>query len=79
MLCFQETCSALLGQGKKLDKPIRDGMSWLITTIGSMYEKLHERVQNDVALEKEKQAKAKKEKAERVRKIREQRYEMTTL
>ena len=69
----QELCAAIYGQGKKMDKSIRLGMRWLISTIQSNYERLDERVQRDVTKQKERLKQEKAEKAERVRKIREER------
>ncbi|ELU13265.1 hypothetical protein CAPTEDRAFT_184387 [Capitella teleta] len=73
--CRVETCSAILGQGKKLDKPIKDGFSWLVGIITSNFEKLDARIRKDVEEMKEKAAQDKKERAERVRKQKEERYE----
>lgn len=72
---FQEPCSAVIGQGKKLDKSIRNGMSWLVAMIIKDWESLKTRVADDVKVMKQKQAKERKEKQERVRKIREERYD----
>ncbi len=74
---FQEPCSAILGQGKKMDKPIKEGMIWLINTIHSTYDQLHERIEADKAVEMKKKDKEKAERNERVRKIRENRCVFT--
>lgn len=71
--CRVEMCSAISGQGKKLDKSIKTGMEWLLTTISNSFEKLNERVQRDVEEQQEREAQEKKARAERVRKIREER------
>ena len=66
-------CAAIIGKGKKLDKPIQQGMSWLLNAISSDHEKLDRRVEEDVAELKERKKKEMEEKRERVRKIREER------
>lgn len=70
---WQEPCSAVLGYGKKLDKPIRNGINWLLNNIAKDYEALTERVQRDTAEQKLLEEQDKKERAERVKKIREER------
>jgi hypothetical protein len=70
---FQETCSAILGQGKKLDKAIQEGVAWLVGIIISNFDKLNARVQKDVEEMKAKAAQERKERAERVRKQKEER------
>ncbi len=67
-------CSAVMGQGKKLDPAIKDGMRWLLETIRNSYEKLSERVTQDVSEQRAQEAKDKQERAARVRKQREARY-----
>ena len=69
----QETCSAILGQGKKIDKSIHQGFSWLINVIMSNFEKLQQRVEKDVTELKEREAQDKRERAERVRILKEER------
>ena len=66
-------CSALLGQGKKMDPAIRKGMLWLLQIVDNMWDKLDERVQKDVAEKKEREARERKEKMERVEKMRKER------
>lgn len=71
--CRVETCTAISGQGKKIDRAIHQGFEWLISVVNNNYEKLSERIEKDVAVQKEREAKEKEAKAERVRKIREER------
>ena len=70
---LQEMCSAVLGQGKKLDPSIRKGMQWLLAYIKEDWTDLDERVQADIAELREREKQEKRERAERVRKIREER------
>ncbi|XP_067848929.1 ADP-ribosylation factor-like protein 13B isoform X2 [Heptranchias perlo] len=72
-LCQIEPCSAVLGYGKKLDKAIRKGLGWLLTTIAKDYDVLQERVQKDTMEQKVQEEQEKRERAERVRRIREDR------
>ncbi|XP_078088672.1 ADP-ribosylation factor-like protein 13B isoform X2 [Mustelus asterias] len=75
-LCQIEPCSAALGYGKKLDKSIRKGLSWLLITIAKDYDVLQERVQKDTMEQKAQEEKEKRERAERVRRIREEREQI---
>jgi len=70
---LQETCSALQGQGKRIDPSIGTGFKWLINTILKSYEKRQERVDTDTREQQEREAQEKRGRAERVRKIREER------
>ena len=72
-MCYQETCSAILGQGKKIDKSIHQGFLWLVNVIMSNLDKLQQRVEKDTNELRDKEALDKKERAERVRKQREER------
>ncbi|MBN3326097.1 AR13B protein, partial [Atractosteus spatula] len=72
-LCQIEPCSAVIGYGKKLDKSIRKGLSWLLNNIAKDYEALNERVQKDTAEQKAQEEQEKRERAERVRRVREER------
>ncbi|XP_061745213.1 ADP-ribosylation factor-like protein 13B isoform X2 [Nerophis ophidion] len=72
-LCQIEPCSAVLGYGKKFDKSIKRGLSWLLNNIGKDYEAITERVQKDTAEQRAQEEQDKKERAERVRLIREER------
>ncbi|XP_064167953.1 ADP-ribosylation factor-like protein 13B isoform X1 [Anguilla rostrata] len=72
-LCQIEPCSAVLGYGKKLDKSIKNGLSWLLSNIAKDYEALNERVQKDTAEQRAQEEQDKKERAERVRRVREER------
>ncbi|XP_056157294.1 ADP-ribosylation factor-like protein 13B isoform X2 [Lampris incognitus] len=72
-LCQIEPCSAVLGYGKKIDKSIKNGLSWLLNIIAKDYEAIAERVQKDTAEQRAQEEKDRKERAERVRQIREER------
>ncbi|XP_057686301.1 ADP-ribosylation factor-like protein 13B isoform X5 [Corythoichthys intestinalis] len=72
-LCQIEPCSAVLGYGKKVDKSIKRGLSWLLNNIAKDYEAITERVQKDTAEQRAQEEQDKKERAERVRRIREER------
>ncbi|XP_061841210.1 ADP-ribosylation factor-like protein 13B isoform X1 [Nerophis lumbriciformis] len=72
-LCQIEPCSAVLGYGKKFDKSIKRGLSWLLNNIAKDYEAITERVQKDTAEQHAQEEQDKKERAERVRRIREER------
>ncbi len=69
----QEPCSAVLGYGKKVDKSIKKGLKWLLNNIAKDYEAITERVQKDTAEQRALEEQDKKERAERVRRIREER------
>lgn len=70
---LQEPCSAVLGYGKKVDKSIKKGLNWLLSNIAKDYEAIAERVQKDTAEQRALEEQDKKERAERVRRIREER------
>ncbi|XP_061627732.1 ADP-ribosylation factor-like protein 13B isoform X2 [Phyllopteryx taeniolatus] len=72
-LCQIEPCSAVLGYGKKVDKSIKRGLSWLLNNIAKDYEDITERVQKDTAEQRALEEQDKKERAERVRRIKEER------
>ncbi|KAK7893096.1 hypothetical protein WMY93_022248 [Mugilogobius chulae] len=72
-LCQIEPCSAVLGYGKKVDKSIKKGLSWLLNNIAKDYEAITERVQKDTDEQRAQEEQDKKERAERVRRIREER------
>ncbi|XP_062383937.1 ADP-ribosylation factor-like protein 13B isoform X2 [Sardina pilchardus] len=72
-LCQIEPCSAVIGYGKKVDKSIKNGMNWLLSSIARDYEAITERVQRDTAEQKAQEEQDKKDRAERVRRIREER------
>ncbi|XP_027867052.1 ADP-ribosylation factor-like protein 13B isoform X4 [Xiphophorus couchianus] len=72
-LCQIEPCSAILGCGKKVDKSIKKGLTWLLSNIAKDYEAIAERVQKDTAEQRALEEQDKKERAERVRRIREER------
>lgn len=69
----QEPCSAVLGYGKKIDKSIKKGLNWLLSNIAKDYEAITERVQKDTAEQRALEEQDKKERAERVRRMREER------
>ncbi|NXD00117.1 AR13B protein, partial [Certhia familiaris] len=73
-LCQIEPCSAIMGCGKKIDKSIKKGLFWLLHIIAKDFDALNERIQRDTTEQKALEEQKKLERAERVRKIREQRY-----
>ncbi|NXX33852.1 AR13B protein, partial [Nicator chloris] len=73
-LCQIEPCSAIMGCGKKIDKSIKKGLFWLLHIIAKDFDALHERIQRDTTEQKALEEQKKLERAERVRRIREQRY-----
>ncbi|NWV31014.1 AR13B protein, partial [Grantiella picta] len=73
-LCQIEPCSAIMGCGKKIDKSIKKGLFWLLHIIAKDFDALHERIQRDTAEQKAYEEQKKLERAERVRRIREERY-----
>ncbi|XP_065598009.1 ADP-ribosylation factor-like protein 13B [Cyrtonyx montezumae] len=72
-LCQIEPCSAIMGNGKKIDKSIKKGLYWLLHIIAKDFDALNERVQRDITEQKAYEEQKKQERAERVRKIREER------
>uniref|UniRef100_A0A3B3BTV7 ADP-ribosylation factor-like 13b n=1 Tax=Oryzias melastigma TaxID=30732 RepID=A0A3B3BTV7_ORYME len=62
-----------MSYGKKVDKSIKKGLSWLLNNIAKDYEAIAERVQKDTAEQRALEEQDKKERAERVRRIREER------
>ena len=56
-----------------MDKSIREGFLWLLQGIERDWDSLHERVEREVAEQKEIEDQEKKERRERVRKKREER------
>jgi ADP-ribosylation factor-like protein 13B len=68
--CQVEQCVALK---QKSDRAIRRGMKWLLDNILKGYNDLSDRVNADVAVQREEEAKEKAERAERVRRLREER------
>uniref|UniRef100_A0A8B9W784 ARF like GTPase 13B n=1 Tax=Bos mutus grunniens TaxID=30521 RepID=A0A8B9W784_BOSMU len=73
-LCQIEPCSAVLGYGKKIDKSIKKGLYWLLHIIARDFDALNERIQKDTAEQRALEEQEKRERAERVRKLREERY-----
>jgi len=71
--CQVFTCTAVLGQGRKVDKKIKKGFQWLLGTVSDNFGALSERVTKDVAEQKEEWAKELAAKRERVRIAREER------
>jgi hypothetical protein len=55
-----------------MDDSIRHGFDWLIKTVYEHYETLNKRVKEDVKNRDEAEQKAKRERQERVQKIREE-------
>ncbi|XP_026556536.1 ADP-ribosylation factor-like protein 13B isoform X1 [Pseudonaja textilis] len=72
-LCQIEPCSAILGNGRKIDKSIKKGLLWLLHTIAKDFDVLHERIQKDITEQKAIEEQEKRERAERVKKIRKER------
>lgn len=75
-LSLQEPCSAIMGCGKKIDKSIKKGLYWLLHIIAKDFEDLHERIQRDTTEQKAYEEQNKLERAERVKRIREERYSL---
>ncbi|NXG65010.1 AR13B protein, partial [Hemiprocne comata] len=73
-LCQIEPCSAVMGCGKKIDKSIKRGLYWLLHIIAKDFDALNERIQRDTTEQKAYEEQKKLERAERVRRLREQRY-----
>ncbi|NXD24823.1 AR13B protein, partial [Spelaeornis formosus] len=73
-LCQIEPCSAIMGCGKKIDKSIKKGLYWLLHIIAKDFDALSERIQRDTTEQKALEEQMKLERAERVRRIREERY-----
>lgn len=71
---YQVPCSALRSYGKMADKSIKKGLKWLLNTINVDYEIIAERVSKDTAEQQAQEERYKKERAERVRLIREERW-----
>lgn len=63
-----------MGSGKKIDRSIKKGLLWLLRTIAKDFDALNERIQKDTIEQKAAEDQEKRERAERVRKIREERY-----
>lgn len=72
-MSLKETCSAVLGHGKKLDKSIIAGVRWLLGTIENSWEKLETRINSDIAEKNEIMKKEREEKKERIRIMKEER------
>ncbi|ESO82031.1 hypothetical protein LOTGIDRAFT_135548, partial [Lottia gigantea] len=70
--CRIETCSAIKGSGKKMDKSIHNGMKWMLSIIGGQWDQLKNRVDEAIRQEDEKR---KIEKAERKKRVEERRRE----
>ncbi|KAH0500020.1 ADP-ribosylation factor-like protein 13B [Microtus ochrogaster] len=71
-LCQIEPCSAVLGYGKKIDKSIKKGLYWLLHIIAKDFDALSERIQKDTTEQRALEEQEKRERAERVRKLREE-------
>ncbi|XP_078513842.1 ADP-ribosylation factor-like protein 13B isoform X1 [Lissotriton helveticus] len=72
-LCQIEPCSAAIGYGKKIDKSIKKGLTWLLQIISKDFDTLNERIQKDTAEQKAQEEQEKRERAERVKRLREER------
>jgi ADP-ribosylation factor-like protein 13B len=62
-----------LGYGKKIDKSIKKGLYWLLHIIAKDFDALSERIQKDTTEQRALEEQEKRERAERVRKLREER------
>ncbi|XP_074660122.1 uncharacterized protein LOC141912688 [Tubulanus polymorphus] len=71
--CRIETCAAIKGQGKKLDKAIQSGFLWLLETIDGDFENLNSRVEKDMETQRKVEEGERKLRSERFRKIQEER------
>ena len=60
------------GKNSKIDDSIRHGFDWLIKTVYENYGSLNKRVEEDVRQRKEAEEIAKRERKERVQKMREE-------
>lgn len=60
------------GKNSKIDESIRHGFDWLIKTVYENYDTLHKRVDDDVKKRSAAEQKAKRERQERVQKLREE-------
>lgn len=60
------------GKNSKIDETIRHGFDWLIKTIYEHYDILNQRVNNDIKKRDEIQLKAKRERQQRIEKLREE-------
>lgn len=76
---LQVKCIALRSANRnKVDPSIRPGLHWLLDQIGQQYEALCERVNADVTRQRAAEAQKRKERAERVCKIREERERLAS-
>ncbi|KAK6187622.1 hypothetical protein SNE40_005602 [Patella caerulea] len=71
--CRMETCSAIRGSGKKMDKNIKNGMIWLMSVVEKEFDKLKSRIDQDMEAHKIAKQKEKQERKERVEKQRAER------
>ncbi|XP_061423407.1 ADP-ribosylation factor-like protein 13B [Lethenteron reissneri] len=72
-ICHIETCSAVVGSGKKQDRAIVTGLHWILRTINHDYAELKERVERDTAAQRAQEAAQRKERRERVLRVRQER------
>lgn len=74
-VCVQELCSTadVVFSGKKPDNQIRKGFEWLIDSINTNYDIIQKRVSKDSSAQKADEERDKKEKRDRVNKLREER------
>ncbi|KAM6093534.1 ADP-ribosylation factor-like protein 13B [Chlamydotis macqueenii] len=78
-LCQIQPCSTIISCQKKMDETLRKGFCWLLGIIANHFEDLEERIQRDTSEQKAYEEQMKRERAERVRKIREERYSLCHL
>lgn len=73
-LFFQVMCTALKSAcNNKCDPSIKEGIRWLLNQIGQRYNQIHQRVSTDVKEQRAAEAHKRRERAERVRQIKEER------
>ena len=73
---LQETCCAIKGTGRRIDTNIKHGMTWLCTILDKLFDKLNLRVQEDMEIAAKVREEENAARKERVRKAREERYDM---
>lgn len=76
IFCVQELCSTadVAYSGKRPDNQIRKGFEWLIDAINTNYDFIQKRVSKDSSAQKAEEERDKKEKRDRVNKLREERF-----
>ncbi|KXJ24352.1 ADP-ribosylation factor-like protein 13B [Exaiptasia diaphana] len=71
--CQVYSCTAILGQGNKIDRQIKKGFQWLLQEISQNYSTLSQRVERDYTEQKRIAAEERKKKLERIRREKEAR------